>query len=87
MYLPYASLEQRALASYRIEGVQDQRWGTTRTDAQRYFIAGDGDEQTFDELWRYHLDALQDNAQAVAANTFHTPGGTIYSLAAATRPA
>lgn len=83
---PYTSEEQQLLSSDYADEVARGRWGWSRVEARRFFLAGGGDEIDFDTGWERRIGENGAAAAAVERGSFHTAGGGIHYLVSGRRP-
>ena len=84
---PYAPDDQRALRDVIIASAGEDRWTWSRQDAKRYYLAGGGAENDFDERWRLRLAESDHTAGQLEAGRLHTAGGGVHYLVSGHRPA
>lgn len=80
---PYEDEAQRALRDAIVSGADDDHWiGWGREEAQRMFVAGGGDPETFPALWSRRLEEAQRDATALREMRMEGAGGRIHYLIA-----
>jgi hypothetical protein len=60
-----------------LEAAAQERWIWPRSVAQRYYLAGGGDEHALEFRWQRRLSRTHEAARQLAANQLHTAGGGI----------
>lgn len=83
---PYATEEQRLLSSDYADEAARGRWGWSRREAKRFFLAGGGAEIDFDAGWERRMSENRAAAGAVERGAFHTAGGGIHYVVSGRRP-
>jgi SAM-dependent methyltransferase len=86
MVPPYASEEQQALKAQYEADLELSRFGWSREEAKRLFVAGGGVEASFEAGWQRRRDEAQDAVAALDDGTLHSAGGAIHYLVAGRRP-
>ncbi len=82
LFPPYRSSEQRVLRDHLLEQAERRDWGWTRTEAERFYLAGGGTVDAFDASWKRRLAENDAVAAALLDGTFHSAGATIlYAVA------
>lgn len=86
LFPPYETPAQKAMIA------QDQQWKNSATgpwhkeELRRLFRLGGGDENFFEKVFSETVEKYQREQSALAANTFHTAGGSISYLLSARKP-
>jgi ubiquinone/menaquinone biosynthesis C-methylase UbiE len=86
LFPPYDPPAQKAMLA------QDQLWKNSATgpwdkqEMQRLFQLGGGDENFFETVFAEIVEKFQREQSALAANVFHTAGGSISYLVSARKP-
>jgi SAM-dependent methyltransferase len=81
MVPPYASDAARALADQARESAERALWIWKRETARRYFVAGGGREEEFEESWAAAIAFLRSVADAISAGRYTSAGsGTCYVI-------
>jgi SAM-dependent methyltransferase len=84
---PYDTAEQRAFAD-EITSFAERDVGLwSRAETRRYFLAGGGDEASFERSWADAIDLVRRQAAAIRDGTYATPGGGVMYLVAGGKPA
>ncbi|AUX41139.1 SAM-dependent methyltransferase [Sorangium cellulosum] len=77
---PYTSAEQRATVEEISDFARREFWIWSRADTLRYFIAGGGEERSFEGAWAAAMAASRRRAEAIAEGTYSSAGGAITYL-------
>jgi SAM-dependent methyltransferase len=77
---PYASDAEQALIRAMEEEVAEGRWGDTKPDAKRYFLAGGGRADRFESMWANRLQEDLSTLKQIRAGTLHTAGGGVHYM-------
>jgi hypothetical protein len=80
LFAPYVSAEQQANVRQMKEWAGREFLGWDRDEMYRYFIAGGGNAERFDDHWLQRLQDARDAVAAIAAGTYHSAGGGITYL-------
>jgi hypothetical protein len=83
---PYDRPEQRAMLDESADFDAREFWIWSRDDTHRYFLAGGGGDDEFDELWALALSGNEEIKKAIAAKTYAYAGGGIGYLVAGRKP-
>jgi SAM-dependent methyltransferase len=84
---PYASDAERAFRDQMLDWSTRDFWIWSRSDTQRYFLAGGGHPDQFESLWNLAMSLAHADAAALQDKSYHTAGGSIIYLVAATKKA
>jgi hypothetical protein len=86
MLPPYESEEQRALAGEYAAALERGAFGWTREEAWRYYSAGGGAADAFEDAWARRVAENRAQVEAIADGTFHSAGGQVLYLVSGRRP-
>lgn len=80
LYPPYENNEQKVNAAQMLQYFEKELspWGSD--DALRYYLAGGGPQDSFEQLWQSQLARNQTISQAIKDKRFHTAGGGVFYL-------
>ncbi len=84
---PYGSAEARAIVDELLDHASRDYWHLwERDEAHRYFLAGGGDEGTFEALWQRARGRLERGAEEARAGRYRSAGGHVFYLVSGRRP-
>ena len=83
---PYDAPEQQAQIADLRSRVQRGIWMCDRETARRYFLAGGGAADRFEEGWRQALAASAEVLEGIDAGTYHGGGGSVVYVVWARKP-
>jgi ubiquinone/menaquinone biosynthesis C-methylase UbiE len=84
---PYDSIAQRAMLEERSDFENRDFWIWSYKDTRRYFIAGGGCENEFEQLWSAAMGDGDKFKKAVADRTYYSSGAAIGYLITGRKPA
>lgn len=77
-YPPYESEEEQAIIEELKEWSKNLFWIWDKNDTQRYYIAGGGEEERFEEYWNKALDRQNERVlSAIESGDYSTIGGKL----------
>ncbi len=79
---PYADAAQQALRDQILDWSTREFWIWNKDDSRRYFTAGGGTPEDFNNLWLLAMRLAQEEAQHLRDQTYHTAGGGLCYIVA-----
>lgn len=83
---PYETPEEKAIIAEIAEHDRVDRWVWDRSETRRFFLAGGGREDEFDDLWEMMRAQRREALKAIAARTYSTAGGALCYCASGLKP-
>jgi hypothetical protein len=77
MFPPYDSVEQQTLLAHRRSMTENEMFMWGREESQRYFLAGGGSAEEFEELWNVVTADDGSFDAAITSGAYHTGGGAM----------
>jgi hypothetical protein len=82
----FAIRKQRAMLEERSDMGDREFWRWSRDDTRRFFLAGGGRENEFEDLWALVTAGDDEFAKAIADRTYSGPGASIHYIIAGRKP-
>ena len=79
---PYATAEMKEMVAQARRNLEEQRLTWTQAETLRYWLAGGGDAERFEELWQEGLADLRRVVNDIALGTWSSAGGTLMYVVA-----
>jgi SAM-dependent methyltransferase len=86
VYPPYEPAVMAETLADAKRAAAEGRFIWPKETARRYWLAGGGREERFEELWRAEMDSLPQMLAAIERGEYHGAGGILMYLVAARKP-
>lgn len=80
LYPPYASEEQQSFINQLEEWYEDEIFMWDKAESKKYYLAGGGNPNDFEELWGFLKERFRLRIEAIHNKTFAMAGGSLLYL-------